>query len=190
MIFGSVKGYSIEQISLKMLDNKKWDFSQLEKEESNIKIVMKELLENNGVIFALSKKKVINAVYLFKLVVEDNDKTLLFDTKLLSSEITDEMIEEFENDITTLLGEVVVDEEFTKAIWKDQEIEISKVKIGKMEIPVAVVWILAGIIFSILFDDFLLFTIYLCIGISSGYIVKVSGTKTKKDKSTKKKNNK
>ena len=37
MVFGSVKGYGIQQISLKMIENKKWTFDELVDKESNIK---------------------------------------------------------------------------------------------------------------------------------------------------------
>lgn len=185
MIFGSVKGYSIQQVSLKMLENKKWNFSELEEKDVNIKKDIKGVLENGGTVFALDKKKVLKTVYLFKLVTEDKEKTLVFDKKVVLDEITEDVIKEFEDDMTTLLGETVSGEEITKVVWEDKEIEPSKVKIGKWEIPLSFIWIMVGIIFWMLFDDFIWFVIYLCIGISSGYAVKVNEPKRKLEKSKK-----
>ena len=99
------------------------------------------------------------------------------------------VINEFEENMTTLLGEAVSEEEITKVIWNDKEIEPSKVKIGKWEIPVSFVWIMAGIIFWMIFDDFIWFTIYLCIGISCGYVVKINESKRKFQKEKKNRSN-
>ena len=74
MVFGSVKGYGIQQISLKMLENKKWNFSELEIKDSDIKNEIKSVIENEGTVFALEKKKIFKAVYLFKLVNDSDDK--------------------------------------------------------------------------------------------------------------------
>lgn len=182
MVFGSVKGYSIQQVSLKMLENKKWDFSELETKDSDIKKNIKDVIENGGFVFALDKKKVLKTVYLFKLVNEENNKILIFDKKLVLVEITEQVIKEFEEDMTTLLGEEVFGEEISKVLWEDKEIEPSTVKIGKWEIPLLCIWIMVGIIFWMLFDDFIWFVIYLCIGISSGYVVKINGPKRKIEK--------
>lgn len=185
MVFGSVKGYSIQQFSLKMLENKKWDFSELEEKDANIKKDIKEVLENGGTVFALDKKKVLKTVYLFKLVTKDKEKILVFDKKVVLDEMTEDAIKEFEDDMTTLLGETVSGEEITKVVWEDKEIEPSKVKIGKWEIPLSFIWISVGVIFWMLFDDFIWFVIYLCIGISSGYAVKVNEPKRKLEKNKK-----
>ncbi len=186
MVFGSVKGYGIQQISLKMLENKKWNFDELEKNESDIKNEIKDVLENGGAVFALAKKKVFKTVYLFKLVDSKEEKYLEFYKKLILDELTDDAIKEFEDDMTTLLGETVAGEEVSKVIWGDKEIELSKVKIGKLEIPLSIIWMLVGVAFWILFDDFMWFVIYLCIGVSSGYAVKVSEPKRKLNKNKKK----
>lgn len=186
MVFGSVKGYGIQQISLKMLENKKWNFSELEIKDSDIKNEIKSVIENGGTVFALEKKKIFKAVYLFKLVNDSDDKYLSFDKKIVLDEIIEDAIKEFEDDMTTLLGEAVAGEEVSKVIWGEKEIELSKIKIGKLEIPLSIIWMLMGILFWLLFDDFMWFVIYLCIGVSSGYAVKINEPKRKLKKSKKK----
>lgn len=190
MIFGSVKGYSIQQVTLKMLENNKWNFEELEEKDSKIKKEIKEVIENGGTVYSLDKKKVLKTVYLFKLITDDKDKILTFDKKVVLDEITEDVITEFENDMTTLLGEAVAGEEITKAIWGDKEIEPSRVKIGKLEIPVSFIWILLGIMFWLFFDNLILFVIYLCVGVSSGYAIKVNEPKRKLKKINKSKNKK
>lgn len=186
MVFGSVKGYGIQQISLKMIENKKWNFDELVDKESNIKNEIKEVLENGGTVFALAKKKVFKTVYLFKLVDSKKEKYLEFYKKIILDELTNDAIKEFEDDMTTLLGEAVAGDEVSKVIWGDKEIELSKVKIGKLEIPLSIIWMLVGVAFWFLFDDFMWFVIYLCIGVSSGYAVKVNEPKRKLKKIKKK----
>lgn len=186
MVFGSVKGYGIQQISLKMLENKKWNFSELEIKDSDIKNEIKSVIENEGTVFALEKKKIFKAVYLFKLVNDSDDKYLSFDKKIVLDEIIEDAIKEFEDDMTTLLGEAVAGEEVSKVVWGEKEIELSKIKIGKLEIPLSIIWMLMGILFWLLFDDFMWFVIYLCIGVSSGYAVKINEPKRKLKKSKKK----
>lgn len=182
MIFGSVKGYGIQQISLKMLENKKWNFTELEEIDSDIKKDIEKVIDGGGVVYALEKKKVFKTVYLFKTVSDKEEKYLSFDKSVILEEINDAAIKEFEDDMTTLLGEEVSQGEITKVIWGDKEIESSKVKIGKWEIPLSIIWMLVGIAFWILFDDFMWFVIYLCIGVSSGYAVKVNEPKRKLNK--------
>ena len=63
---------------------------------------------------------------------------------------------------------------------------INILKIGKLEIPLSIIWMLVGVAFWFLFDDFMWFVIYLCIGVSSGYAVKVNEPKRKLKKSKKK----
>ena len=186
MVFGSVKGYGIQQISLKMLENKKWNFSELEIKDSDIKNEIKSVIENGGTVFALEKKKIFKAVYLFKLVNDSDDKYLSFDKKIVLDEIIEDAIKEFEDDMTTLLGEAVAGEEVSKVVWGEKEIELSKIKIGKLEIPLSIIWMLMGILFWLLFDDFMWFVIYLCIGVSSGYAVRINEPKRKLKKSKKK----
>lgn len=190
MIFGSVKGYSIQQVSLKMLDNKKWNFDELEEKDSDIKKKIKQVIEDGGTVFSLDKKKTFKAIYLFKLSSNDKEKYLTFEDKVIMDELTDDVIKEFEEDMTTLLGEAVAGDEISKVIWGDKEIELSKVKIGKLEVPLSIIWMLVGIIFWILFDDFMWFVIYLCIGVSSGYAVKINEPKRKLSKSKKSKRSK
>lgn len=189
MILGSVGGYNIRQVSLKILKNNKFDFSELENLDFNIKMDIKNVLENGGTVFSLDKKNVLKTVYLFKLIKEGQESILTFDNKIVLDEITIDVINEFEENMTTLLGEAVSEEEITKVIWNDKEIEPSKVKIGKWEIPVSFVWIMAGIIFWMIFDDFIWFTIYLCIGISCGYVVKINESKRKFQKEKKNRSN-
>lgn len=182
MVIGSVKGYGIQQISLKMLENSKWSFNELEESDSDIKKAIKKVIEDGGVVYALEKKKVFKTVYLFKMVFDKEEKYLSFDKSVILEEINEAAIKEFEDDMTILLGEEVSQGDITKAIWGDKEIEPSKVKIGKWEIPLSIIWMLVGIAFWILFDDFMWFVIYLCIGVSSGYAVKVNEPKRKLNK--------
>lgn len=182
MVIGSVKGYGIQQISLKMLENSKWSFNELEESDSDIKKTIKKVIEDGGVVYALEKKKVFKTVYLFKMVFDKEEKYLSFDKSVILEEINEAAIKEFEDDMTILLGEEVSQGDITKAIWGDKEIEPSKVKIGKWEIPLSIIWMLVGIAFWILFDDFMWFVIYLCIGVSSGYAVKVNEPKRKLNK--------
>lgn len=184
MMFG-VKDYSIRQISLKMLENNKWDFGELEKVDSNIKNDIKEVLGSGGIVFALDKKKIFKTAYLFKIVTDGDNKILIFKKKVSLEEVAKAEIKEFEEEMTTLLGEEVSQGEVVKVIWGDKEIESSKVKIGKWEIPLSFIWLLVGVIFWFLFDDFMLFVIYLCIGVSSGYVIKNNGNHKKRKKSKK-----
>ena len=171
MVLGSVKNYSLVEISLKMFENKKWSFEELSSKKSNIEKKIKEVLTNGGFVYALHRKKVLKAVYLFKLVTEDDKKSILFDCKVLVDELTTDVIDEYENDIVTFLGELVSEGEYVKAVFNGKEIEPVQVKLGKWQIPILFLWLIVGVVLSILLKDSFWIPIFLCLGLSSGYIV-------------------
>ena len=183
---GSVKEYNINQITLKMIDNVKWDFSEIESKNSEIKNYLKDIIKNEGVVYSLNKKKVFKAIYVFKMEKVDDKKSLVFDKKISLKELTAEVIEEFEKDIVTILGEEVASNEFEKATWDDKVIEPNTIKIGKWEIPVTLAWVLLGVVCCILFDEVIMLPIFLCCGIGTGYVVKANEPMRKLKKNKKK----
>lgn len=185
----SVKGYGGYQLTQKMLDNEKWSFSELEKVEKNIKKELKKCLNDGGEIFILSKKKVVKAAYIFKTITEKDEKVLILDKKMVLEEV-EKCVDEFENDLEVVLGETLMERtDLNKAIWRDNEIEPVKVKIGKYEISTSIIWILVGLMFGFMFDSFMWFIIYFCIALSSGYAIK-SDVKINKKKIETEKNKK
>jgi len=187
----SVKGYNGYQLTKKMLENEKWSFDELEKVNPKIKKELEKCLNSGGEVFALTKKKIFKAAYLFKVIEQENEKILVIDKKIILDEV-EKCVEEFENDLEVVLGETLIERtDLNKAIWRDNEIEPIKIKIGKHEISASLIWIAVGLMFWILFDSFLWFIVYLCIAFSSGYAVKsnvkISKKKIDAEKTKKKK---
>lgn len=187
-VIGFIGKYGICQITSK--NQKKWDYSRLKKENTDIKNSVEKVLKNDGVIFGLYKKKVLVSVYLFEHVTEGDEEILrLYDHVTL--EEANECVDEFEEDMVVLLGDTVADSSsrINRAYWKDKEIEPEIIKVGKLEISTSLIWILIGIIFWIIFDSFIFFIIYLCLSVSSGYVVKTTEKKRKLTKGKKKRAN-
>lgn len=188
-VIGFIGKYGICQITSKNI--KKWDFSKIKKDDSDIKNDVERIIKNDGVIFCLYKKKILVSLYLFELTVE-NDKQVLRLYKNITLDEANDCIDEFEEDMVVLLGDTVADSSsrIDKAFWQDKEIEPEHIKVGKLEISTSLIWILVGIIFWIIFDSFIFFVIYLCLSVSSGYAVKTTEKKRKLTKSKKKRANK
>ena len=121
----------------------------------------------------------------------------MFDKTEFVEDIREEVILEFEDALDDYLGAVVSEQQIHKAIFREKEFELKKVKIGKYEISAFVLWILWGLMMSIFLDSFMWLCLGVCFAMSSSYAVKVNGktisvkeTKRKKKKTEKKKSNK
>ena len=192
-MFGNVKEYRVIEITKKVLEKKKWSLEEFDKESLD---KIDEILDNDGLIFALGrkvdKKKIIKGLYLFNKQTKDDETIIVFDKTIFVEDIRDEVIFEFEDAIDSFLGAAVSEKKVKKAYFKDKEYEVKIVKIGKYEVSATILWILWGAITWILTQD----VIWLCLGVifgtTCGYVVKVNGKviSVKKSKNKKKKNNK
>ena len=185
LIYSNINKNEIYQVTKKRIE--KFDFTKLEEKDSNVKRYIEEVLNNGGFVYALGKKKVLKCVYIFKLVAEENDKILVFDKSVVLEEVTN-CIEKFEKDIPEILGEELIDkQEIKKVVWGEKEIQVEKIKIGKYEIPVTILWLLVGIMLWWITENFIWFTLGLCFGCSTGYAVKKSEEQIKLKKGKEKK---
>lgn len=192
-MFGNVKEYRVIEITKKVLEKKKWSLEEFDKESLD---KIDEILDNDGLIFALGrkvdKKKIIKGLYLFNKQTKDDEIIIVFDKTIFVEDIRDEVIFEFEDAIDSFLGAAVSEKKVKKAYFKDKEYEVRIVKIGKYEVSATILWILWGAITWILTQD----VFWLCLGVvfgtTCGYVVKVNGKviSVKKSKNKKKKNNK
>ena len=192
-MFGNVKEYRVIEITKKVLEKKKWSLEEFDKESLD---KIDEILDNDGLIFALGrkvdKKKIIKGLYLFNKQTKDDEIIIVFDKTIFVEDIRDEVIFEFEDAIDSFLGAAVSEKKVKKAYFKDKEYEVKIVKIGKYEVSATILWILWGAITWILTQD----VFWLCLGVifgtTCGYVVKVNGKviSVKKSKNKKKKNNK
>lgn len=199
-MFGSVDNYEVFEITIKKIEKKKWSFKELEEKDAKIMENIKSVLEGKGLVYALGRKvnkeKVIKGIYIFNYEEKDGEKLLIFDKKMFVEEIPEKDITEFEEALDSHLGSLVAVGQFNRAIFGEKEYEIKKVKIGKYQIAVSLLWILWGFVTSVLTEDIM----WLCFGVvfatTFSYVVKVNGTqiaakelkreKKKKEKSKKK----
>ena len=104
-----------------------------------------------------------------------NEDVYIFDRIESTESIRDEVIFEFENAIDDYLGAAVSEQQVHKAIFKEKEFELKKVKVGKYEVSAVILWILWGLMMSICLDSFMWLCIGVCLATSSSYAVKVNG---------------
>lgn len=175
-MFGRVKGYNAYMVTNKTLKKKNWSFDELEEKEEKIEEKISQVLEEGGEVFALGKKKIFKAVYLFKVVNDENKKTIVFDKKIVLDEVS-HCTEEFENDLSSILGQSVAEGQYSKAVFENKEIEPHSIKIGKLEISSVVIWYVLGLLLSILFNDIIWICMGFCFGLSLGYVVKINDKK-------------
>lgn len=195
-MFGSIKGYKVFEITTKLLKNGKWSFEEISKNNEKIVEEIENVLDNKGLVFALGKKidknRVVKAVYIFKTDLNGDEKVLVFDKKIFSEKISEDVISEFENNIDDVLGAAVSKEQVNRAIFGEKEFELKKVKIGKYEVSSALLWFVWGVLLWVVTDDFIWFCLGICFGATSSYVVKVNGKiiSTKEIKRSKKKKKK
>lgn len=189
-MFGSIKEYKTLEITKKVLQNGKWSFGEFDK---NLVKELFEVLNNGGFIFALGKKieknKVVKGIYVFKLEKQGDDKILVFDKSLFTEEIREEVLNKFIENLDSILGTLVSERHVSKAFFEAKEFEAKKIKIGKKEVSVMILWLLWGIITSILTKDVIWLCLGVCFGSTSSYTLKVNGEvqSEKKEKTKKKK---
>ena len=190
VLFGSIKEYKTLEITKKVLQNGKWSFGEFDK---NLVKELFEVLNNGGFIFALGKKieknKVVKSIYVFKLEKQGDDKILVFDKSLFTEEIREEVLNKFIENLDSILGTLVSERHVSKAFFEEKEFEAKKIKIGKKEVSVMILWLLWGIITSILTKDVIWLCLGVCFGSTSSYTLKVNGEvqSEKKEKTKKKK---
>ena len=175
-MFGNVKEYKVLEITKKVLEKKKWSLDQFD--ESIIKEV-EDVLDNSGFVVALGKKidkdKIVKCLYIFNREFKDNENIFVFNKIESVEDIREDVILEFEDALDEYLGAVVSEQQVHKAIFRDKEFELKKVKFGKYEISAAILWILWGVMMSICLDSFMWLCIGVCLATSSSYVVKVNG---------------
>lgn len=180
-MFGNIKEYSVLEVTKKVIEKNKVSFDEFSKKDLK---EIENILDDKGLVFALAKKidkkKVVKGLYLFKLEIKEEQKTLIFDKNIFVEEIKEEVLVEFEELLDEVLGSVVSEQQVHSVKFKEKEFELKKIKIGKYEISGAILWFLAGIILSILLDNFIWFGIFICFGLSSNYVVKKNGKKVSK----------
>ena len=123
-MFGNVKEYRVIEITKKVLEKKKWSLEEFDKEGLD---KIDEILDNDGLIFALGrkvdKKKIIKGLYLFNKQTKDDEIIIVFDKTIFVEDIRDEVIFEFEDAIDSFLGAAVSEQKAKKAFFKDKEYE-------------------------------------------------------------------
>lgn len=192
-MFGNVKEYRVIEITKKVLEKKKWSLEEFDKECLD---KINEVLSNDGLIFALGrkieKKKIVKGLYIFNKQIKDDESMIVFEKTIFAEDIREEVLFEFEDAIDSYLGAVVSEQKVKRAVFKDKEFELKKVKIGKYEVSATVLWILWGVITWILTQDIMWLCLGIVFGTSCGYAVKINGKvlSVKEAKNKKKKNDK
>ena len=184
-MFGNIKEYKLFEITKRVLEKEKWDLKEIKKENPDIIDELNDVIDNKGVIFALGrkidKKKIVKGIYIFKCEVKEQEKILTFDRTLFSEVIRDEVIHQFEDEIDSLLGSSVSENMYSKAVFRDREFVVKKVKLGKYEISVSLLWMFGGILLWILNKDVIWFMFGIVFAFSFGYAVHIDGKKISLD---------
>lgn len=184
-MFGNIREYKLFEITKSVLEKEKWDLKEIKKENPDIIDELKDVISNKGVIFALGrkidKKKIVKGIYIFKCEIKEKEKILIFDRALFSEVIRDEVIHQFEDEIDSLLGSGVSENMYTKAVFRDREFIVKKVKFGKHEVSTSLLWMLGGICLWILNKDVIWFLFGIIFAFSFGYDVKINGKKISLD---------
>lgn len=95
--------------------------------------------------------------------------------KLLTEEISSDIVDEFEDAIDSVLGSAVSEKRISKAIFGNKEFELKKVKIGKYEVSVVIIWFIWVLSLWVLSDDVMWFFFGIIFASSIGYVVKING---------------
>ncbi len=190
VLFGSIKEFKILEITKRVLQKGKWSFEEFDK---NLVNELSEVLNDGGFIFALGKKieknKIVKGIYIFRLEKQGDEKILVFDKSIFAEVIREEVLNKFVENLDSILGTLVSERHVTKAFFEEKEFEVKKIKIGKKEVSVMILWLLWGVITSILTKDVIWLCLGVCFGSTSSYTLKVNGEipSEKKEKSKKKK---
>lgn len=161
ILIGKVNGYSICNITKVML--KKNDFfEQIEKKDIKIKEKIQTTLNNKGLIFGFKKDKKLKAIYIFESVIENKKRILKFTEKILLEEISKELQDNFEKNISNELMELVSLEDYEEIEWNGNVIVPKTIKLGKYNIPLGSLLFILGIIFGAIINDI---TIGICMGL-------------------------
>lgn len=184
-MFGNIKEYKIFEITKGVLEKGKWDLEEIKKENPDIVDELKDVINNKGVIFALGrkidKKKIVKGIYIFKCKIKETEKILIFDRTLFSEVIRDEVINQFEDEVDSLLGSGISENVYSKAVFRNREFEIKKVKLGKYEISASILWICGGVVLWILTKDYIWFLFGIVFAFTFGYVTKIDGKKVSLD---------
>ncbi len=185
----TIKEYKGNILTIKSID--KYSFDEIKEKDENIKEETKKIIDNKGTAYVLYKKNVIKLIYIFKKVTRKGKDILILNKKIILDEVKEHKAE-FEKDLETEIFKITLADKtnISKIIFKNNEYSTPTIKIGKLEISVSLIWIINGILFTIMFDNFIWFIIYAIIAFANGYEVHASKQeiekKTKKKKRTKK----
>lgn len=190
-LFGSIKEYKIFEITKKTLSKSKWSFEEF---ESNVSGELFGVLDNGGFVFALGRKqeknKIVKGIYVFKLEENNGDKNLIFSKSLFSEEIREEVLIKFVEHLDSVLGSLVSEKHVSSVIFNEKKFIPKNIKIGKKEVSVMILWLLWGLITSILTKDVIWLCLGVCFGTTTSYTLEVNGVEQKTQKKQRKKEKK
>ena len=145
-------------------------FARLQEKEANIKKEVEEAISNKGVVFGYKKSGEIKALSIF-IPEADNEKVIKHSKDLYLDDLEEKKKETFEKSVENHLSESVSYGEYDKVEWNNKNFTQKKVKIGKAEVGVGVLFIFGGVIASIILDDLIWLCIGFAIGLSAGTVV-------------------
>ena len=145
-------------------------FARLLEKDANIKKEIEEVIDNKGVVFGYKKSGEIKALSFF--VPEDNnEKVMKHSRDLYLDDLDEKQKQTFEKIVENHLSESVSGGEYEKVDWNNKSFTQKKVKIGKTEVGVGGLFIIGGVIASIIFDDLIWLCIGFAVGLSAGTVV-------------------
>lgn len=145
-------------------------FTKLLEKDQNIKKEIEEVIKNKGVVFGYKKSGEIEAISIFTSD-SNNEKILKHSKDLYLDELDENGKQNFEKSVESHLSESVSYGEYEKVEWDNKDFTQKKVKIGKTEIGLGVLFLFGGVIAAIIFDDLIWLCIGAVIGLSAGTVV-------------------
>ena len=145
-------------------------FTSIEKENPTIKQDVKTFIDNNGMVFGRKKSGEIRCLSFFERNLE-NEKEMKHTKNVFLSSVDENEKAQFLAGVEDQMREDVSFAELEKVEWDDKEIETKKVKVGKLEVGIGLVLMIAGLIVFIITDEVLWLILGIVLGTSSGYLV-------------------
>ena len=160
IMIGFLKGYTICRVSKR--DMKKEEF--FEDFEKSIKEEILKTFDKKGFVYGFKKGKILKAVYLFDSNQIEDEVSVTFNKSYYSKDV-ENIKEDFDNAFLEAMKEKLVLDEFSKIIWKDNEIQVeNKEEENKVVITLPLCMAL-GMGLGLIFNNLLLGTV---IGIIAG----------------------
>lgn len=142
------------EINEKTLQKEKL-FVELESTNSKTKKLIESALKDGSIVYGAKKGGVLKAVYILSRKDVNNKKIAKLEKTIISSEIDDTLLKDFDEIVKDEMKEkVIFDEEFNEVEWKDEIMAPRKVKIDKYDLTLGVLLLFIGLFIMILVKDF------------------------------------